>query len=184
MTIDQVEGLAPVLQTHLQSLLGVKAEIRALSPMADGHAGLTYGFELQWLDKAPEAFILKLAPRGVRRSGSTDIFRQAKLLRALHAAGYPAPAVPWACSGDEPLGAPFVIMRRLPGRTFIIWDPAPSLLRAPRQLPAMWIETAQAMAKLHRFDWRKQLAGTGREPASLAAELATTLVWPTAAYPG
>jgi aminoglycoside phosphotransferase (APT) family kinase protein len=170
MTVDQIERLAPLLQTHLQSLLGVKAQICALSPMADGHAGLTYGFELQSPDKAPEAFILKLAPRGVRRSGSTDVFRQAKLLRSLHAAGYPAPAVPWACSGDEPLGAPFVIMDRLPGRTFIIWDPAPSLVRAPQRMPAMWVETAQAMAKLHRFDWDKVLADW-EAPVTLAGEL-------------
>ena len=106
----------------------------------------------------------------MRRSGGTDVFRQAKLLRALHAAGYPTSDVPWACPDDEPLGAPFIVMERLPGRTFIVWQPAAALLRAPRTLPALWIETARAMGRLHAFDWQGLLPDWER-PTTVAAEL-------------
>lgn len=162
--------LARALQTYLQGLLGVGAEVRSLEAMPDGHAGLTYGFELARRGQPLKAFILKLGPEGVRRSGSTDIFRQVKLLRALHAAGYPAPALPWAGAEDEPFGAPFIAMERLAGRTFIVWEPSAALLEAPDDLPDLWLATARAMGQLHGFEWRRDLTAW-ETPTTLGVEL-------------
>ena len=65
--------------------------------MEAGHAGLTFGFRRdrarRRADAAPR-LVLKLSPPGVRRAGNTDVFHQAPLLRALHAAGLPVPDVP------------------------------------------------------------------------------------------
>ncbi|WP_337187912.1 phosphotransferase family protein [Phenylobacterium sp.] len=138
--------------------------------MIDGHAGLTYGFKACASDGSLTPYVLKLGPAGVRRSGSTDIFRQAQLLRTLREAGYPAPYVPWACAADAPLGAPFIVMERLPGRTFIIWEPSPALVREAAELPRMWIDTARAMGQLHRLPWRKHLEDW-EAPTTLTAEL-------------
>lgn len=123
--------------------------------MEDGHAGLTYGFAVA--DATGErCYVLKVAPRGVRRSGNTDVFRQAPLLRALHRAGLPVPDVPFASDKDDELGSPYIVMERLPGRTFVIWEPDPSFLAAETDL--VWSQTAQALASIHAFDRRTHLA--------------------------
>lgn len=123
--------------------------------MEDGHAGLTYGFTIT--DKAGERrYVLKVAPRGVRRSGNTDVFRQAPLLKALHRAGLPVPDVPFASPDDEELGSPYIVMERLPGRTFVIWDPDPAF--TPAETDLVWSQTAKTLATFHAFDCHAHLA--------------------------
>jgi aminoglycoside phosphotransferase (APT) family kinase protein len=144
--------------------------VEDFAPMVDGHAGLTYGIDLR--DKAGRLsrHIMKLAPAGVRRSGSTDIFRQAPLLEILHHAGLPVPEICWASAGEEELGAPFVVMTRLPGRSYIIWEPDQSFAIAPESLPPMWIDGARALARIHGIDHRRLLGGW-EAPTSLTEEL-------------
>jgi len=148
---DVEARLAPALQRFL----GAGVAVQNLQAMADGHAGLTFGFDAV-ADAQRKQYILKKSPEGVPRRGSTDVYRQAALLRALHEAGYPAPGVPWACESEDVLGAPFIVMERLRGRTFIPWDPAPAFL-ARADLHSLWTETARLMGALHRFDWRRAL---------------------------
>jgi aminoglycoside phosphotransferase (APT) family kinase protein len=143
--------------------------VSGLAPLPDGHAGLSFSFDLVH-DHHAESFVLKVAPSAVPRSGSTDVYRQVRLLRALKAAGYPAPDVPWASRDDNVLGAPFIVMERLPGRTFIVWDPAPEFLESRRRLPRLWMATADALGQLHQLDWRRDLADWER-PTSLDEEM-------------
>jgi aminoglycoside phosphotransferase (APT) family kinase protein len=112
----------------LQRFLLTQGQVRNLRVMEDGHAGLIFGLELVGNDSDARSFILKKAPAGVPRGGSTDVFRQAALLQALSRRGFPAPNVFWAHDDDDVLGAPFIIMQRLPGRTVIVWDPAPDTI--------------------------------------------------------
>ncbi|MBL8651127.1 MAG: phosphotransferase family protein [Sphingopyxis sp.] len=158
------------LAAALQDYLAENGTVRDVRIMPDGHAGTTFGFELARADGGVGSYIFKKAPDGVPRRGSTDIFRQARLLRALHAAGLPVPDVPWAGPGDAPFGAPYIVMNRLPGRSLIVWDPAPSLLAAFADRAAIWTETARLMGELHGFDWRASL-GDWETATSLAAEL-------------
>ena len=47
--------------------------------MEDGHAGLTYGFEVvDVAGRSLGAYVIKLAPLGVARRGNTDVYRQAQ----------------------------------------------------------------------------------------------------------
>ena len=45
----------------------------------------------------------------------------------------PVPAVPWASPDDDVLGTPFIVMERLPGRVFLVWEPHSSFPRDPAQ---------------------------------------------------
>lgn len=164
------EGAAGAIGPALQAYLAASGKVRNLRIMPDGHAGTTFGFELETPHGALDRYILKKAPEGVPRSGSTDIFRQARLLRALHSAGFPAPDVPWAAAGDIPFGAPFIVMQRLPGRSLIVWDPAPDVLAAFDDPATIWTATARLMGALHRFDWQAALDGW-EAPTGLQAEL-------------
>jgi aminoglycoside phosphotransferase (APT) family kinase protein len=158
------------LDKMIQAELGPGYTVRACAPMADGHAGLTWGFDFAGPDGVLQSVVLKMSPAGVPRSGSTDIFRQATLLRALHRAGLPVPAIRWASPDEATLGAPFIVMEKLAGRTMVIWQPHASFLDGSLDVPSLWTQTATALGALQDFRWQDELAGW-ESPASLDAEL-------------
>jgi aminoglycoside phosphotransferase (APT) family kinase protein len=142
-----------------------------LAAMEDGHTGLTFGFDVVDAAGQPlDSYVLKLAPAGVTRRGNTDVYRQAPLLRALKAAGMPVPAVPWASPDGGVLGTPFIVMERLPGRVFLVWEPHGSFPRDPIQVRHVWLQAAQMLARLHKVDWRTSLSDW-EKPRSLSEEL-------------
>jgi aminoglycoside phosphotransferase (APT) family kinase protein len=136
--------------------------------MTNGHAGHTYGVDLRDDAGCLSHYVLKLAPAAVRRSGSTDIFRQAALLEALRKAALPVPEVRWSSASEDEFGAPFIVMTRLEGVSYIIWEPDQCFERA--SLPGFWIEAANVLAQIHALDHRSLLAGW-ELPTSLPAEL-------------
>jgi aminoglycoside phosphotransferase (APT) family kinase protein len=166
---DGTAQLRAALEQYVCAADNAVSNVESLAPMPGGHAGLTYGFRARYRDQRTESFILKMAPKGVPRRGSTDIFRQERLLRFLGDAGYPAPKVRWACPDDAPLGAPFIVMEHLPGHTFFIWSPA--TLPQPEEFPLLWLETARVMGRLHALSWSDRLADW-EQPATLDGELA------------
>lgn len=157
--IDE-QRLTPALQSYVAAQFGPDARVHDLAVMEMGHAGLTFGFEVIGPDRGRLAsLVLKLAPPGVRRLGNTDVYRQAPLLRALHAAGLPVPDVPFASAGEAELGTPFIMMERLAGRPFILWDPDPAFERTPGAVHPLWHQCVRVLGALHSFDWRRHLAG-------------------------
>src|SRR3954467_2703924 len=103
------------LQARLQRMIaqeyGEGSRVEKFAAMEDGHAGLTFGFDVVGPEQQPAGgYVLKLAPGGVARRGNTHVYRQAPLLRALHRAGLPTPAAPWASPDDAQLGSPFIVM--------------------------------------------------------------------------
>jgi aminoglycoside phosphotransferase (APT) family kinase protein len=132
---------------------------------------LTFGFDVVGADGAAiGSYVLKLAPIGVTRRGNTDVYRQAPLLRGLKAAGLPVPEVPWASPDEDLLGTPFIVMEKLPGRVFLVWEAHESFSRAPEAVRDIWLQTARLLAQLHRVDWRKALPDW-EQPRPLKEEL-------------
>jgi aminoglycoside phosphotransferase (APT) family kinase protein len=82
----------------------------------------------------------------------------------------PVPAVPWASPDENALGAPYIIMERLPGRIFLVWEPHSSFSRDTAQLREVWLQAARMLARLHMVDWQRILADW-EEPRPLHAEL-------------
>lgn len=140
-----------------------------LKPMLEGHAGFTYSFSLETFDGARRDYVLKRGPEGVRRSGSTDIFRQAELLRSLQGSGLPVPEVPWASPDEAWIGAPFVVLSRLPGRNFLVWEPHAAFNRQ-LGLTGLWQGAAELLAKMHRAGTMERLR-KWESITSIAAEL-------------
>src|SRR5262245_55852965 len=104
----KLEEVAVHLDRFVSVHYGVSAAVDGLQVMEAGHAGLTFGFRVVGRvgAQALARLVLKLSPPGVRRAGNTDVFRQAPLLRALHASGLPVPDVPWASADDTWFGTP------------------------------------------------------------------------------
>jgi aminoglycoside phosphotransferase (APT) family kinase protein len=156
MKLEEVAAsLGPFVQAHY----GSSAEIDDLRVMEAGHAGLTFGFRVIERAGARELarLVLKLSPPGVRRVGNTDVFRQAPLLRALHAAGLPVPDVPWAGEDEAWFGTPFVMMEFLAGTPFFVWQPDARFDRSPQAVALLWEQCIDALVQLHRFDWQRHL---------------------------
>jgi aminoglycoside phosphotransferase (APT) family kinase protein len=165
-------GLADRVQRMVRSELGPDAQVIHFGVMEDGHAGLTFGFDVVHTGGAPlGSFVLKTAPAGVVRRGNTDVFRQAPLLRALKKFGLPVPAIPWASPDEDQLGTPFLVMERMPGRVFVVWEPHASFSRDPADVREIWLQAAQLLARVHTIDWR-QVLPDWEQPRTLPEELA------------
>jgi aminoglycoside phosphotransferase (APT) family kinase protein len=168
---EHIGSIAAKLSRFIESECGAGSRVANFGPMEDGHAGLTFGFDV--IGGASErlgSYVIKLAPIGVARRGNTDVYRQAPLLRNLHKAGMPVPAVPWASPDEQELGTPFIIMERLPGRIFFVWEPHASFPRETAAVRALWLQAAQLLARLHRTEWQTVLADWER-PRGLRDEL-------------
>lgn len=163
--------VAPALARMAERTFGPGVRATGLAAMEGGHAGLTMGVRLERADGTVLGdYVLRLAPPGVRRQGNTDVFRQAPLLRALHLAGLPVPDVPFAEAGEATLGTPFIMMERLRGRTFFIWEPDAVFDRADAAVGPLWVQAADALADLHGFDWESGLPDW-EAPRPLAEEV-------------
>ena len=165
------DSLGARLGRLIESECGAGSRVANLDTMADGHAGLTFGFDVLGIaGQKLGSYVLKLAPLGVTRRGNTDVYRQAPLLRALKATALPVPAVPWASPDDDALGTPFIVMERLPGRVFLVWEPHSSFLRDQIEARLVWLQAAQMLARLHKVDWQTSLPDW-EKPRRLIEEL-------------
>ena len=166
-----IDSVARSLARFAEAARGLGSTVEGLQVMEAGHAGLTFGFDLVGPESGQRrGLVLKLAPPGVRRSGNTDVYRQAPLLRALSAVGLPVPGVPFADAGERWFGTPFIMMERLVGQPFFVWQPDPAFDRSPAAVTPLWEQTIDAMAALHRFDWQRDLPDW-EAPKNLADEI-------------
>lgn len=154
------EELTENLRTFVRTRIGADFELAKITD-SDGHAGLTFLFDTRSRATGESAgsYVLKIPPKGVARRGNTDVYRQAPLMRALHAAGLPVPRVPFASPDEDIFGVPYIVMERLPGRTFLVWDPHPSFVRTREAAEPLWWQAVTALTDIHQFDWRTRLAG-------------------------
>jgi aminoglycoside phosphotransferase (APT) family kinase protein len=151
-----VEQLRTGLERFIADEVGSSAKLGSLTE-SDGHAGLTFLFDIVERGGSTQGFVIKLPPKGVRRKGNTDVYRQAPLLRALHAASIPVPRVPWAFDENDWFDLPFVVMERLPGRVFFPWDPPAIFDRSKAQSNSLWEQCVRALSRIHQFDWQRHL---------------------------
>ena len=147
------------LDAFVRGELGAEFELADVQE-SDGHAGLTFLFNTRRRDTHAPAgsYVLKVPPPGVARRGNTDVYRQAPLMRALQRNGLPVPKVPFASEDERYFGVPYIVMEKLPGRTYFVWDPHPSFTRTAQAGGPLWRQAVQALPAFHRFDWQRELA--------------------------
>jgi aminoglycoside phosphotransferase (APT) family kinase protein len=131
-----------------------------------GHAGLSFGFRvLDDTGACLDDLVMRMPPKGVRRRGNTDVLRQVPLLQALRAAGVPVAEVRWWSDDEQWFDVPFFMVGRLPGATYIVRDPDPSL-----PIGDVFEQAVEALAAVHTFDWRERLPAW-QEPRGLVDEI-------------
>ena len=82
--------------------------------LTGGFETLVYGLKLQTSDPQLEG---QLVLRLLRYYDPVRIEHEATVQNTIADMGYPAPRVLFICPGPEPLGASFLLMRRMPGYT-------------------------------------------------------------------
>ena len=165
-----------VLQNQLQAFAvahyGKDAVVNQVEVMP-GHAGLSFGFTVGYQEggqSRQESLVMRVPPKGVRQSGNTDVLRQVPLLQALKRTGVPVPTVRRFGSDLRWFEVPYIMVERLPGRTFRSSEPDPSFDLSPQGMARLYRQAVQALTQLHRLDWQKELAGW-ETPRSLETEI-------------
>ena len=155
----------PVLTQQLQEFClthyGQEAVVSQVEAMP-GHAGLSFGFTVAYQqDGQPdqESLVMRIPPKGVRQSGNTDVLRQAPLLRTLKKNGVSVPTVRWAGDDLRWFEVPYLIVERLPGRTFHVWEPDQSFECSAQAIAPLYEQGVQALVQVHQLDWKTELAG-------------------------
>ena len=141
MTDRRVETLGRALVAHLRGVLAAPALDLAEPPVA-----LTGGFDTEIfavrLREAPPDFAGPLVLRMLRpHHDPTRALREEATQNALAVLGFPAPRVLLAATVPAPLGAPFVLMERLPGRPLM-----------QTRVVGMGTRLAELQLRLHALD--------------------------------
>lgn len=138
-----------------------------------GHAGLSFGFRVDYRQHdqpANESLVVRLPPKGVRQSGNTDVLRQVPLLYALKRHGVPVADVRWSGADLRWFEVPYMMVGRLPGRTFRAAEPDPSFDLSREGVSRLYRQVIHALAQTHQLDWQKDLAGW-ETPKALDTEI-------------
>jgi len=145
------------------------AYAEAPEPILGGNATFIYGFEVRG---GPADRGGPLILRLFRRGQQADAVRaEATVQRTVSELGYPAPRVLLACTDPCVLGAPFLIMQRVPGET-LLSGLAPTRSHAMRVNP--WRLLGSAPGRLLALPrviarWQKRLHALDPEPLRQAA---------------
>ncbi len=131
-----------------------------------GHAGFSFGFTVTSRGEA-RGCVLRVPPPNVRRRGTADVLRQARIVRALRDTEVPVAEVLWEGDDERWFGSPYFIVNRLDGEVLRSdWGQALPLERMrPIARQAM-----RALAALHRLDWREYAPDDG-PPLALAPDV-------------
>jgi aminoglycoside phosphotransferase (APT) family kinase protein len=148
-------------------LRGKLAGARALTlgelrgPSETGFSSDTLLFDAEWTDAAgPQRaqLVARFKPSGFTVFPTYDIAQQYRVMKLLAETEVPVPRMRWLEEDERPLGAPFYVMDRVDGR--VPSDNPPYHVTGwlheltPDERAALWWSGLEAMAQLHRLDWR------------------------------
>ncbi len=135
-----------------------------------GHAGLSFGFRVEQHGKVLDDLVVRMPPKGVRRSGNTDVLRQVPLLRALKRCGVPVADVIWFDDDESWFEVPFTMVGRLPGSTWTVREHALTDGSAREEAIGIFRQAVEALALVHLVDWQRELPDW-EEPKQLHDEV-------------
>jgi len=158
-----VAKLEPFLRGHFPNETGAMR----IEQFPNGHSNLTYAIYL-----GEKQFVLRRPPFGSKVKSAHDMSREFRVLSKLHASYPPAPEVLLFCDDPAVLGAPFYLMKPIPG-IILHRDPPPGLDFSPaiaRRLSESFIDN---LAVLHRLDYQAiGLADLGKPEGYLQRQVA------------
>lgn len=130
-------------------------------PSSSGFSSDTVFFDADWADGTGprhEPLVARFKPKGKTVFPTYDVGLQYRVMKTLWDTDVPVPRMRWYEPDDGPLGVPFYVMDRLEGR--VPADNPPFHMTgwvaelSPKQRERMWWNGLEAMARVHRLDWR------------------------------
>ena len=116
----------------------------AVEQFVGGQSNPTYK-----LTTPAKSYVLRRKPPGALVKGAHAVEREAQVISALDAAGFPVPRVEALCTDDQVIGSWFYVMELVEGRIF--WDATvPDV--APAERAAIFDAMNDVIARLHRID--------------------------------
>lgn len=138
---------AGALESHLaRQIAGLKGPLD-LTQFKGGQSNPTYCVSAA----DGRRFVLRRKPPGSLLPSAHAVDREYKVLRALHAAGFPVARPYLLCDDPSVIGTAFYVMEFVEGR--VLWDQSlPGMSKAGRF--AIWDELNRVIAQLHTIDYR------------------------------
>jgi len=151
------------LTTWLRSKMP-QAQNLSISPLERAGGGLsneTYFFNLNWHEagqSSMEKMVLRWQPKDFPVFPDYDLGKQFRVVECLQNTDVPVPKVRWLEKNEYVLDSPFYIMDKIEGlipcevppyHSFGLYYDA-----TPEQRAKMWWGTLEAMAKVHKLDWK------------------------------
>ena len=116
-----------------------------VSQFKGGQSNPTYRLETP----SGRNYVLRRKPPGKLLPGAHAVDREARVMSALGAQGFPVPRIHGLCEDEAIIGTPFFVMDMVEGR--IVWEASfPGLTRGQRA--AHFDAMNSTMARLHSFD--------------------------------
>ena len=103
------ERLVPFCREHL----GDDATVSGVETMP-GHAGFSFGFTATSKGES-RSYVLRVPPPNVRRVGTADVIRQARVVHALRDTDVPVVNVIWSGEDERWFGSPYFVVNKLEG---------------------------------------------------------------------
>lgn len=131
-------------------------------PSETGFSSDTLMFDAEWTDGVHarrEHLVARFKPSGFTVFPTYDIAMQFRIMHALgEQSDVPVPRMRWLEEDERALGAPFYVMERVSGRVPSDNPPYHAAGWVPELQPderaALWWSGLEAMARVHRLDWR------------------------------
>jgi aminoglycoside phosphotransferase (APT) family kinase protein len=147
-TREVSEGLrfdADALERWMDGHVGGFAGPLTVSQFKGGQSNPTYRLDTP----SGRAFVLRRKPPGKLLPGAHAVEREARVMSALGAQGFPVPPVHGLCEDDSVIGTPFFVMDLIEGR--IVWEASfPGL--SPADRAAHFDAMNATIAQLHTYD--------------------------------
>lgn len=131
-------------------------------PSETGFSSDTLMFDADWTDGGGshcERLVARIKPTGLTVFPRYDMGEQYRVMKILGTrTDVPVPRMRWLEEDEGPLGVPFYVMDRVDGRVPTDNPPyhaggwVPEL--SPEEREALWWSGFEAMARVHRLDWR------------------------------
>ncbi len=136
-----VGSLERWMENHVEGFAGPLT----VSQFKGGQSNPTYRLDTP----SGRAFVLRRKPPGKLLPGAHAVEREARVMSALGAQGFPVPDVHGLCEDEGVIGTPFFVMDLVEGR--IVWEASfPGL--APADRAAHFDAMNATIARLHSYD--------------------------------
>ena len=135
----------PALERWMESNVHGFSGPLSVSQFKGGQSNPTYRLDTP----SGRSFVLRRKPPGKLLPGAHAVEREARVMGALGAQGFPAPHIHGLCEDESVIGTPFFVMDIVEGR--IVWEASfPGL--SPSERAAHFDAMHATIARLHSFD--------------------------------